>query len=166
MEEVIEQNLQITEQVFQPHPFRVLLQQELPSADVVDLCALLGENAGTIEAGRRCCALRLSVCLREQDGRLTHLTQTAEVELPVAADGILLGSVTLLECSCLSSTAGLEVRGNLMVQCIVLAERELHSVGAVTVEEADPSADRPSAVLRRLKKGRPSGIWGKSTMPQ
>ena len=40
-----------------------------------------------------------------------------------------------------------------MVQCIVLAERELHYVGAVTVEEADLSADRPSAVLRRLKKG-------------
>lgn len=152
-EEVIERNLQITEQIFQPHPFRALLQQELPAADVVDLCALLGENAGTIEEGRRCCTLRLSVCLREQDGRLTHLAQTAEVELPVAADGILLGSVTLLECSCLSSAAGLEVRGNLMVQCIVLAKREIRYVGAVTLEETDPSVDRPSAVLRRLKKG-------------
>lgn len=152
-EELIERNLQITEQIFQPHPFRALLQQELPAADVVDLCALLGENAGTIEEGRRCCTLRLSVCLREQDGRLTHLAQTAEVELPVAADGILLGSVTLLECSCLSSAAGLEVRGNLMVQCIVLAKREIRYVGAVTLEETDPSVDRPSAVLRRLKKG-------------
>ncbi len=152
-EEGIEQNFQVTEQIFQPHPFRALLQQELPSADVVDLCVLLDEDTGTAEGGSRCCSLKLSVCLREQDGRLTHLTQTAEVELPVAAGGILFGSVTLLECGCISSAAGLEVRGNLMVQCIVLTEQELRYVGAVTLEETDPSADRPSAVLRRLKKG-------------
>lgn len=146
--------LRISAQNEQLYPFRVLLQRDIPSADLVDLNANLGEWYSLPEGESQSCPLQLSACLRERDGQMTSLSQAASLELPVSqSEGKLYGSVTLLDYTCTASASGLEVRGNLMLRYAVLRQQDIRYISEVSLTEQESDAARPSAVLRRLRAG-------------
>jgi len=150
------ERFQIVEQNTLVHPFRQAMELDLPTAEVLDQMVTLVEVASAAGGAGSRCRLKVSVCLRERDGRLSKVDQNCYVDLPLpeVQGNRLLLEVKLLDAACISAAGGIELRGSFLIQYALVAATEFHYVSTLVLDEseAEPGA-KPSAVLRMLREG-------------
>ena len=133
-------------------PFRQSLDVELPGVELVDQTVTLADLVFGGEGGPKG-KLKASLCGRDGTGRLLRVEQSCHIDLPCQGSDSEL-EVTLLECGCVVSATGVELRGSLQVVELDGVHLDATFLSQITVEDAVAEMGaRPSAILRRLQPG-------------
>ena len=136
----------------QLYPFRQNLEVELPGMELIDQTVTLAEVLSAGEGSPRG-KLKASLCLRDGTGRMLRVEQPCLVDLP-CQDPDNEVQAELLECVCILSAGGAELRGTLLVTEQSSAAIDVEFLSQITLEEEpQETTPRPSAVLRRLQPG-------------
>ena len=151
-----EETLQLLDLGCITHPFRQAMEAQMPAAEVLTESVSVAEVLMMPDSGARC-RLKVSVCLRERDGRLTRLDQSCYVELPLPDQSGESSppDVELLEAVCISAAGGMEVRGSLLIRYAAWKRSSFQCLKGIQLDEDAPVGERrcPSAVLRMLRPG-------------
>ena len=133
-------------------PFRQSLDVELPGVELVDQTVTLAELVSGGEGSPKG-KLKASLCGRDGTGRLLRVEQSCLIDLPCQSLDSEL-EVTLLECGCVLSATGAELRGSLQFIELDRVHMAAKFLSQITVEDfAAEKGSQPSAILRRLQPG-------------
>lgn len=140
----------------QQHPFRHVLDAELPASEVLMEHVTVAEVLCAMDGQHRC-RLKVSCCLRDNNGSIMKLDQNCYIDLPLppSVGRFAILNVHLLEAACVSTAGGVELRGTLYISYISITTKAVSCLSSLHLSEDDcsNSASRPSAVLRRLLPG-------------
>ena len=134
-------------------PFRQSLDVELAGAEILDQTVVLSEiiTGGDVSTKGR---LKAFLCIQDPLGHKMRLEQTCYIDLPVKHSDSQL-SVCLLDCVCVPSAGGAEMRGTIMIREMAGETKAVRHLSEISESELanDEGSKRPSAVLRKLQPG-------------
>ncbi len=146
--------------------FRQPLDALMPSSEVVDQNVQLCEMIAGDEPNEYKCRLKIRLCMKDSSGQLSQMEQTCYV--PIQLPSCLCDSkwveCFLLEATCISAAGGVEVRGSLHLDYVMLHSAHCTTLCTITLNDAPDAAPtaRPSAVLRMLRNNETLWDLGKA----
>lgn len=147
-------------------PFRQPLDALMPSSEVVDQSVQLCEVTAGESPSEYNCRLKIRLCMKDSSGQLSQLEQTCYVpfQLPLFDCDTKWVECFLLEAVCISAAGGVEVRGSLHLDYVMLHSAKCTTLRTITLNDATDATptQRPSAVLRMLRSNETLWDLGKA----
>lgn len=146
--------------------FRQPLDALMPSSEVVDQSVQLCELTAGDNANEYNCRLKIRLCMKDSSGQLSQMEQTCYVpiQLPSFVCDTKWVECFLMDAVCISAAGGVEVRGSLHLDYVMLRKASYSTLRSITLNEAADtvSTPRPSAVLRMLRSNETLWDLGKA----
>lgn len=146
--------------------FRQPLDALMPASEVVDqsvqLCeVMVGDNPNEYN-----CRLKIRLCMKDSSGQLSQMEQTCyvPVQLPSFVCDSKWVECFLMDAVCISAAGGVEVRGSLHLDYVMLRTASYTTLRSITLKDTADTvpAVRPSAVLRMLRSNETLWDLGKA----
>lgn len=146
--------------------FRQPLDALMPSSEVVDQSVQLCEVMSGDNPSEYKCRLKIRLCMKDSSGQLSQMEQTCyvPVQLPSFVCDIKWVECFLMEAVCISAAGGVEVRGSLHLDYVMLRKASYATLRSITLNDAAEATQtaRPSAVLRMLRSNETLWDLGKA----